>query len=217
MIKIREGENIRLIKRRHKLVLIKNLAGLSFVFLTIIGLMIALFFVSLDFPETMVEIFPFLIDYNTRILGLYLLSLTLLVLWQSVFVVIANYYLDCWIVTDERTIHTELRALFSRIFSSISHHRVQDVTVDVRGIIPTFFRYGDLQIQTAGKFQEFVFKQIPEPYETKEAIFKAQKEYRQKIREKDFQTREKYSQPNFDDELPTVNENGKNKVGDKAK
>jgi len=180
MIILREQEKVFLVKRRHRLILFKNLLGPSFIFLTIILLMGIIPFLSFDFPEFLTEAFP---SYNLKILTLYILSLVLILLWQAIFVAIANYYLDCWIITDERTIHTELRSLFSRIFSSVPHGRVQDITVDVKGISPTFFRYGDLQIQTAGKFQEFIFKQIPSPYDTKEVIFKAQQEYFRKKKE----------------------------------
>ncbi len=178
MIKLREKEKVYSLKRRHYLVLFKKLSVFKIIFLIIIILMGAVFFSS--FPELLIETLPFLSSYNPEILILYFLSLMLLILWQSIFVTITDYYLDCWIITDQRAIHTELRSLFSRIFSSVPHSRIQDVTVDVKGIIPTFLNYGDLQIQTAGKFQEFTFKQIPFPYKAKETIFKAQKEYYRK-------------------------------------
>ena len=177
MIILREKERIILIKRRHPLILLRNISLVALIFFTIIILMFVLFFSSFSFPESLVDTFPVLLDYRARIFTLYLLSVSLLFLWQTVFIILADYYLDCWIVTDQRTIHTEIKSLFNRTFSSISHDRIQDVTVNVKGIIPTFLKYGDLQIQTAGGFQEFIFKQIPDPYQTKEEIFKAQKDY----------------------------------------
>jgi uncharacterized membrane protein YdbT with pleckstrin-like domain len=184
MINLREQESVVLLKRRHLFVLIKSLIPVSLVFLLIVFLMIGSIFSKFAFPDSLIETFPFLSGYKTQLLALFFLSLSLLICWQMIFVVLANYYLDCWIVTNERTIHTELKALFNRFLSSVPHHRVQDITVSVQGILPTFFRYGDLQIQTAGKFHEFIFKQIPEPYETKEIIFKSQKRYFSKLREK---------------------------------
>ncbi len=184
MIKFREQEKVYLVKRRHRFVLVKNLIWIAFAFLAVIVLMGIMFFTSFSFPDFFAETFPSLLDYKARIFALYFLSLALLILWQIIFITVANYYLDCWIVTNKRTVHTELRSLFSRILSSVPHHRVQDITVEVKGIIPTLFRYGNLQIQTAGKFHEFIFKEIPDPYETKEVIFKAQKKYFKKMRER---------------------------------
>ncbi len=184
MITIRDQEEVVLVKRRHHFILVRSLIFFGISFVAILVLMIITFFASFTFPEIVAESLPFLLEYKARILALYSLSLLALVLWQVVFVVVAEYYLDCWVVTSERTIHTELRSLFSRILSSVPHHRIQDVTVDVKGIIPTLFRYGDLQIQTAGQFQEFIFNDIPYPYDTQEVIFKAQKEYLRKAKEK---------------------------------
>jgi uncharacterized membrane protein YdbT with pleckstrin-like domain len=117
---------------------------------------------------------------NIKLIILYILSLFLLILQQIAVVIFINYYLDCWIITNERTISTELKTLFSRNVSSISHDKIQDITVEVKGFLQTFLKYGNLQIQTAGEFNKFIFKEIPEPYETKELLFKIQKEYDKK-------------------------------------
>ncbi len=205
MINLRKKEEIYLIKRRHHFVLIKSLLPVILIFLSVIILMFVSFFININFPDFMAESFPFLLEYKTRVLIVYLSTLFLIVLWQTAFIILANYYLDCWVVTDERAIHTELRSLFSRFLSSVPLHRVQDITVDVRGILPTFLRYGDLQIQTAGKFQEFTFRQIPRPYDTKEVIFKAQAKYFRKIRRRGLKDKELDEQdliPEIDDRLP---------------
>jgi len=200
MIKLREKEEIIVLKRRHRFVLIKSLAGVALTFLLIIILAVAVSFNLISLPD--------FLSGKIVFLTLFTLSLIALSCWQVTLVILANYYLDCWIVTNERTIHTELKALFNRSLSTVPHHRVQDITVNIQGIIPTFFRYGDLQIQTAGKFHEFIFKQIPEPYETKEMIFNAQKRYFNKLREKGISPQEAANidedniLPLIDDELP---------------
>jgi uncharacterized membrane protein YdbT with pleckstrin-like domain len=177
MIILREKEQIILIKRRHPLIFARDISTVVLIFLATIISMLLLFFSSFNFPETLINTFPILLDYKARLFVLYLLSIFLIFLWQTMFIILADYYLDCWIITDQRTIHTEINNLFHRTFSSISHDRIQDITINIKGIIPTFLKYGDLQIQTAGGFQEFIFKQIPDPYQTKEKIFRAQKKY----------------------------------------
>jgi len=75
-----------------------------------------------------------------------------------------DYYLDIWIITDERIVNVEQKGLFSREISTQRLYRIQDVTAEVHGVIPTFFHYGNVYIQIAGEEQRFVFKQIPDPY-----------------------------------------------------
>lgn len=175
MINIRKDEKILKIKRRHFIVILIEMMPLAlFFFMGVIGMIIT-FFVPFSFPEIITDIFPILLDIELRFFIFYFISIILLFLWQMGFVIFANYYLDCWIITNEKTIHTELKSIFSRTLSSVSHTKIQDITVNVNGILPTFLKYGNLQIQTAGSFQKFIFKQIPEPYKTKEIIFKAQK------------------------------------------
>ena len=147
-----------------------------FVFLIIIVSAIVLVFSDICWPDWMAEILPGLAEIGLKPFLLFFLSIIFLIFWVALFVIIANYYLDCWIVTSERTIHTELKSLFNRVVATVQHERIQDITVEVRGVLPTFFRYGDLHIQTAGGFRQFVFRDIPEPHQTKEIIFKAQKE-----------------------------------------
>jgi len=44
------------------------------------------------------------------------------------------------------------------------------MSVDTAGVIPTFLKFGDLQIQTAGTEEKFRFKQIPNPGKVKDEI-----------------------------------------------
>ncbi|MDD4062459.1 MAG: PH domain-containing protein [Candidatus Pacebacteria bacterium] len=175
MIELRENEEVWTIKRRHPVVLAISLIPVSLFLIITILLMFLVCCINIDIPEMIINIIP---GDDIVLTVLYILSLSLIILWQISVVVFVNYYLDCWIITNERTISTELKTLFSRNVSSISHNRIQDITVEVKGFLQTFLNYGNLQIQTAGKFHEFIFKEIPEPYKTKELIFKAQKEFR---------------------------------------
>ena len=185
MITLRENEKIYLIKRRHPIILRLELLPGVFIFLATLVLMIFLLFMTLpSLPELLIVFVPSLLEFEIRGLLLFSLSFLLLIFWQIIWLTITNYYLDSWIITNKRTIHIELRGLFSRIVSSVPHDRIQDITIDIHGILPTVLRFGDLHIQTAGEFREFIFRQIPDPYKTKEIIFKARREF-QKTRKKD--------------------------------
>jgi uncharacterized membrane protein YdbT with pleckstrin-like domain len=184
MLHLKEGEKIILITRRHWIVLLFYILPTLLIMDVILIALIALPFLSLgQFSDWLGSIFP-LAEFNIKLVLAFILANIFLILWQVLFVQIAHYYLDAWIITDERTLHTELFGLFNRFLSSVYHHRIQDVSVDVKGILQTFFEYGNVQIQTAGSFREFVFREIPRPYQTKEIINRAQMDFLRKLRQK---------------------------------
>ena len=81
-----------------------------------------------------------------------------------------DYYLDIWVITDERIVNIEQKGLFSREISTQRLYRIQDVTAEVKGVIATFFHFGNVYVQTAGEEQRFIFKQIPDPYHVTKKI-----------------------------------------------
>lgn len=95
-------------------------------------------------------------------------------LWLYFFLVWTDYYLDVWIVTNKRVIDIEQKGLFSREVSEFSISRIQDITVEVTGIFPTLFHYGNIHIQTAGESRQFIFKDIKNPYKEKDRIMRLQ-------------------------------------------
>lgn len=83
-----------------------------------------------------------------------------------------DYYLDTWIVTNERIINIEQHGLFSRIVSELHLNQVQDVTSETHGFLATMLSYGDVYIQTAGTRERFNFKGIDNPDDVKRTITK---------------------------------------------
>lgn len=96
----------------------------------------------------------------------------LAVLWSLFFVAWTNYYLDVWIITNERIVDIEQFSLFSRDISEFRMDRIQDLTVDVKGIIPTLLGFGNLHVQTAGIHHEFHIMDVPDPYSVKDRIMR---------------------------------------------
>lgn len=182
MIRLKPEEQIKLLKRRHPFILIMELIPVGIFFLVFIGLIVYALFSSWAWPESMINSYPALEEISLRYIAIFIFSLGLIILWLIGFLMVAHFYLDCWIITEQRTIHTELRGLFSRIYSSVYHSKIQDVTLDIHGIFATFFRYGDIHVQTAGGFREFVCKQIPDPYNTKDVLLDAKQEYLKGLR-----------------------------------
>jgi len=158
------NENIILLLRRHWLVFIFRF--LPFLFL-LIGIII--------FHAFGTSVFTFL-NLQFDLNWFYLVESFFCILWWlALFITWINFYLDVWIVTDNRIVNIDQVALFSRNISELKHNKIQDVTSEVRGVIPTLFNYGDVYIQTAGNKQRFAFKQIFNPTNTRNIIMQLQK------------------------------------------
>lgn len=99
------------------------------------------------------------------------LSLYIMALVLFLFLVWMDQYLDMWIITTERVIDIEQSGLFSREISEIPIKHVQDVTIEVHGLIETFLKFGTIRIQTAGE-REFRINFVPKLYEAKDTILK---------------------------------------------
>ncbi len=83
---------------------------------------------------------------------------------------LTNYWLDAWIVTNERIINTEQLSLFNRVVSELYLYKIQDVTSETRGLLATFLTFGDVYVQTAGERERFNFKNVDNPDDVKIAI-----------------------------------------------
>ena len=55
------------------------------------------------------------------------------------------------------------RGLFSRSVSQLSMARVQDVNATRRGLFATLLDYGNIEVETAGEIDNFVFNFAPHP------------------------------------------------------
>ena len=77
------------------------------------------------------------------------------------FPVECDYYLDVWILTNQRIFDIEQRGLFNRHISVFEINKIQDVNVKIEGIIATFIKYGDVNI---------LIKEADNPLEVKKAI-----------------------------------------------
>ena len=91
-------------------------------------------------------------------------------IWLFALAVFTDYYLDAWIVTNERVIDIQQTGLFARTMAELELQRIQDVTSDVKGILPSILGYGNVHIQTAGEKERFIFEQIPKPHDTRHTL-----------------------------------------------
>lgn len=91
-------------------------------------------------------------------------------LWLYFCLIFIDYYLDVWVVTNMRILDVEQKGLFNREVSECYISKIQDITVQTKGVMATFLKYGDLHIQTAAEKREFVFEEISEPEKVKNVI-----------------------------------------------
>ena len=109
---------------------------------------------------------------NTYALFLFCYTLWLLALWLSFFVAWTKYYLDVWYVTKKRIIIIDQKRLFDRYISNIRFDKIQDVTVNIDGLIPTMLKFGNLRVQTASEDEtEFMMTSVRHPEEVRKVIF----------------------------------------------
>ncbi len=156
---LKEGQKTIIVERRHWFVIFSKILSFSITIIVLIGLLIFLI-KYLNYPDVILGIVSFLM------LGLII-----------VFHFLTDYYLDIWVVTNRRSIRIELKGFFSRTIKSIHHKRVQEIKVNVKGLLPTILNYGDIRIQTAGSQTEFIFKEIPNPHNVKKVIYAAAEKY----------------------------------------
>lgn len=154
-------EQVLVLLRRHPIVLVLQLVAFL-----IIGLIPI--FVWIGFHEYLAQF--------SRLFW-FLSALWYALWWYGVFYAITMYLLDVWIVTDHRVIDSEQHGFFNRTVAEIHLSKIQDISVSIRGLIPTFFDFGDLEVQSAGATEKFFFKQIPHPEIIKDLIMKAHDEF----------------------------------------
>lgn len=111
---------------------------------------------------------------NELALFLSVYSGILLIGWIIFFITWTDYYLDVLIVTDKRIIDVEQRGFFKREVSTVRLESIEDITINVSGVLATFLDYGTLKLQTAAENREFIIHDVPNPNQVKSTIFELQ-------------------------------------------
>jgi hypothetical protein len=168
-----EEEQVILFLRRHWFIFLTRILFILFSIVVLVTIYIFFNTVNSNFKES-----DF---YNLLLFGE---SLAVLFLWNFFFILWLDYYLDAWIVTNERIINIEQRGFFMRNISELKLTKIQDVTSEIIGIFPTLLDYGNIYVQTAGEKERFTFYQIPHPNQVKNVIVQLQeKEEKEEERE----------------------------------
>lgn len=100
------------------------------------------------------------------------LGVWLLLTWTFGWSTFTRYFLNAWVLTNHRIVNIKQRGYFSREVSGLLLSRVQDVTTDVKGIVPSLLGLGDIKVQTAAAEVEFVMRGIRHPEQMRDIILK---------------------------------------------
>lgn len=160
MIKFEPDEHLVLEVRKH-------------VFVFLVNTVVHLFFAVI--PLVGFVIVRVVLDVNISAKIFWLLSagysIWLLVVWVIYFIQWTDYYLDVWYVTNEKIYDVLQKGFFHRQISILRFDNIQDVTVEIKGIIPTLLDFGKIHVQTAGETSaDFTLNDAKHPNEVKNTI-----------------------------------------------
>ncbi|NQV12713.1 MAG: PH domain-containing protein [Parcubacteria group bacterium] len=81
-----------------------------------------------------------------------------------------EWYLDLFILTDQRIIRIDQKGLFNRKVMEYSYDSIENVTYEISGLLAMAFGYGDVKVQTSDSKDGIVIDKIPDPKEAQEMV-----------------------------------------------
>ncbi|MBI2023273.1 PH domain-containing protein [Candidatus Giovannonibacteria bacterium] len=157
MINLHEKEEILLVMHRHWIVIAERLV-------------LGLFILILPYPAAaLIKSFDITVQYVSWPFFWFFTVIYSMLIVLFTFLAWLDYYLDVWIITNERIVDIEQSGLFKREISEFMINKVQDVTIEIPNMTATVLKYGNITIQTAGE-RSFSIKQVPGVYKAKEVI-----------------------------------------------
>lgn len=133
---MREGEYLVSIMRKHWFILFIHIIPFKVLFLLPFGILALISAINMSDAQIATIVF----------FG----ALWMLIFLMAIFTIWTNYYLDIWIVTNQRIMDIEQKTLFNREVKTLRMETVQDVQTDKVGIFQEFLNFGTLRVQTAG-------------------------------------------------------------------
>ena len=165
-----DNENVILVLRKHPI----SLLGYA------IQLLFFLFLPVLSYIFLIPIAFPIFLEYPYQNIYFMFSVIFYGFIWITAFVIWVDYYLDIWIITNERLLDIEQKGFFNRTVSELDLKKIQDITSNVNGIIQTIFGFGNIQIQTAAEEKKFELKSIHHPVTARRKIIKLYKQAKEK-------------------------------------
>lgn len=147
----RNDEDVIFVQKRHPWVLSKSgFIGIGLIILLIVAYLI--FGASLLTSVLLILVIIFVVAYGGYLWFLY------------------NNYL--YILTNQRLIIMEQISLFRRRLNESELDKIQNVTVEVKGVMKTMLNFGDIKITTAGVDPVMSLQNVENPYGVQQTIAK---------------------------------------------
>jgi len=145
-----------------------------FVFLVeIFGIIIAIFAPIIILSISTAFPIQFSASGDVVVLFLFAYVVWFFIMWNILFLIWTDYYLDILVITNKRVIDIDQKGIFNREIATLRLSKIQDVTTEVSGFIATFLNFGDIHIQTAGQQREFIVRHIYNPEKARDAVNEA--------------------------------------------
>ena len=167
MIEFQPNETILCSARKHWLIFALESAGLVLGVIFPVGIIII---TKLSAPDFIQYTLGTKIFYQTAIFLTAAWWLIMFIIFAAMF---TNYYLDIFIVTNQRVIDIEQLGLFARDVTSAPLQNIEDIKVEIVGILPSLLDFGNLHIQTAGATREIVIYGVRGPNKLRNSIITA--------------------------------------------
>jgi ABC-type multidrug transport system fused ATPase/permease subunit len=123
----------------------------------------ALIAIAAFFGEYLYSRYPDILPFLTPniVFGVFLLMLGIVVLMllSAIYVYLHNYL----VVTNRHLIKVQQAGLFARQTAQLGFGHIEDVRGGRKGILGFFLDYGDVEIQTAGSQENFIFRTAHHP------------------------------------------------------
>lgn len=172
-IKLEADERIITTVRKHWWIIFAQ--TLVVLFLAIVPTAFLQLTLNLDLIGTIINqetLQTFILNHAWEVI--FLNAAWLLLLWMTLANFWTDHYLDLWTVTNKRVIAVDQHGFFRRSIGSFRLERLQDMNIEVNGILATLLDYGTIEAQTAGgSEEEFRANYMPRPRELKSLIIKA--------------------------------------------
>jgi len=153
------GEKVLRIIHRHWIDLLPSFTSAAFLAILAVGVVVIDTRFSSDIPFSHLMVLS---------LALAILAVGAMIFLVSIYV----YNRNVLIFTSVHLIEVEQLGIVNRTISQVNFTRVQDVTATRDGILATILNYGNVEIQSAGREDKFLFRTAPNP----EAIADASRE-----------------------------------------
>ncbi|MCK4918876.1 MAG: PH domain-containing protein [Candidatus Pacebacteria bacterium] len=165
-----DNEKVVLILRKHPISLF--VYAIQLLFFSLLPILVYIFLIPI--------VFPAFLEYPYQNVYILLSTIFYGLIWITSFVIWVDYYLDIWIITNQRLLDIEQKGFFNRTVSELDLKKIQDITSNVKGIIPTMFGFGSIQIQTAAEEKKFELKSVPHPVTARRKIIELYKKAKEK-------------------------------------